>query len=589
MNETNISQVPVDVTLENGTQALQQEDWETAKAFFANMLQQDNRNVDANIGLCLAEYKQKTLNDLIRQESDFYNSENFMQAYKYADKQRRNEFDALHEAWLNLHPQCKRKSDRKIRRNATIAVVAVSVLLVCYFLIFPAVLNIVLNSGGADFVEMNDIVAMSPYKVSYTYVADGSYNVMDNSRKINTITIADTVDELIVLRWVMDQSVRTVNNKSDVDRLLVQVQASLDHYDILSSVDFKGFEDYATFIYDKGSTVEYSFINTDNTTDFSYSGVITEHNADSLAEMQSLHTLSLSDIGYSDLSFLKELKYLKNLSINGATSPAKILDALEHLPMLEELTLTNCNFTSFSLSDSFSGLKSLDVSNNGMASLDISALTSLTTLKADNNSFTSIDLSNNTALQDIYLDWHKMKECPDMSKMTDLNFDTVILPQVYVDELDITLLPRNIKGLIIAVEEMADVTTISSNFPELEFLTIIYSNYYFREPQGMGKFSNLDYFYIMTADDSTRKWIEYLDNIKMVNLNIEHTAVGKVIVSRRYDYLGRKYETEDYSPFETADEYYDYWKDLMSPQGFSSLFYESCGIDFSPYFRCMGY
>ncbi|MBQ9947029.1 MAG: hypothetical protein IJO91_01450 [Oscillospiraceae bacterium] len=587
MNETNISEAPVDVTLENGTQALQQEDWETAKALFENMLRQDSRNIDAHIGLCLVEFKQKKLNDIISQEGDFYTSESFGQAYKYADKQRRKEFDALHEAWLNLHPQSKKRDNRKTFSKATVAVVAVSVLLVCYFLIFPVVLNIVMNSGSIDYVEMNNIIAMSPYKVGYTYVKDGSYNVMDNSRKINTITIADTVDEHIVLRWFMDQSIRTLNNKSDVDWLLVQVQASQDLYDFLDSVNLKGFENYVTFIEDRGNCVEYEFINKINTTEYGRYGVITEHDADSYAQMQSLNTLSLSDIGNSDLSFLKELKNLKSLSISDATSPEEILNVLEHLPMLEELTLENCNFSSLVLPNSLSGLKSLDVSNNSMESLDISALTSLTTLKADNNSFTSIDLSNNTALQNIYLDWHKMKECPDMSRMTDLNFDTVILPRVYLDDLDLTLLPGDLKGLIVRIEDMSNVSRLAESYPELEFLTLVDTTYRFKEPSGLGKFSNLEHFYVMTTERD--EWKSYINNIHKVNYNVKYAAYGKINIAREYDELDREQCSSSRPNEFTEDEYWSYWKDLMSPQGFSSLFYESCGIDFSPYFHCMGY
>lgn len=106
--------------------------------------------------------------------------------------------------------------------------------------------------------------------------------------------------------------------------------------------------------------------------------------------MPYLETLTLDGAGFDSLDCLSGLTGLRSLTVRNATVSTADLKRIAQLPLLEQLTLSNCGISNITALSQCAGLTHLDLSNNAIR--DITPLASLTALK-------SLDLQSNAVIQ----------------------------------------------------------------------------------------------------------------------------------------------------------------------------------------------
>ena len=135
----------------------------------------------------------------------------------------------------------------------------------------------------------------------------------------------------------------------------------------------------------------------------------------SQAEVAFVKELDLSE---RDLIDLEDIKYFTGLlSLDCSDNQLTTLDISNNIA-LEELICDNNSLTSLDVSKN-TALTSLYCSNNQLTFLDVSKNTALTSLDCDKNQLASIDLSSNTALRGFYCRENNLTSL-DVSKNTAL-------------------------------------------------------------------------------------------------------------------------------------------------------------------------
>ena len=123
-------------------------------------------------------------------------------------------------------------------------------------------------------------------------------------------------------------------------------------------------------------------------------------------------------VHFKDAEFEKEIIIMADLNVDNQLSQAE-------LAFIKELDLSGRELTDLEDIKYFTGLLSLDCSDNQLTTLDISNNLALEELICDNNILTSLDISNNTALTQLSCESNQLTTL-DVNKniaLTSLNCD----------------------------------------------------------------------------------------------------------------------------------------------------------------------
>ncbi len=168
-----------------------------------------------------------------------------------------------------------------------------------------------------------------------------------------------------------------------------------------------------------------------------------------LAKMSFLESLTI-DIGISEeLHYIASLANLTDLKINNVAVSQEDLARIAALPMLKNLTLSNCSLSNIASLSSAKGLVTLDLNNNAVRNIDalsamqdlkelnlqhnaivdltaLSSLSSLTKLDVSYNSLTSITpVCGISSLTWLDASRNTISTLEDMSKLTSLTYLSV--------------------------------------------------------------------------------------------------------------------------------------------------------------------
>jgi len=153
----------------------------------------------------------------------------------------------------------------------------------------------------------------------------------------------------------------------------------------------------------------------------------------SIAALPLLKNLTLSNCKISSISSLEKATSLVTLDLS--KNSISTLSALSNMQQLEQLNLSNNSIVDIEPLRSCTSLKTLDISSNAVSTLSpISSLTGLTRLDAETNSITSLgELTGLTALSNLNLKNNKLTDVSPIvacSALTDLNISSNELTDV---------------------------------------------------------------------------------------------------------------------------------------------------------------
>lgn len=145
---------------------------------------------------------------------------------------------------------------------------------------------------------------------------------------------------------------------------------------------------------------------------------------DDLQHFAFLKSLTIENGPYGDLSYIAKLENLTDLTITGTTVSSSDFEAIAALPLLEKLTLRNCNLSSISQLKSAQKLTYLDLSNNVISSLEpLRELSKLKEVYLQNNAIGDISaLSTASALEKLDISGNTLTSLAPICNVTTLTW-----------------------------------------------------------------------------------------------------------------------------------------------------------------------
>ena len=146
--------------------------------------------------------------------------------------------------------------------------------------------------------------------------------------------------------------------------------------------------------------------------------IMADLNVDNQLSQAELAFIKDMDLSGKELTDLEDIKYFTGLlSLNCSDNHLTSLDISNNIA-LEELSCDSNNLTSLDVSSN-TALTSLSCGGNQLTTLDVSSNTALTSLSCGGNQLTTLDLSNNTALTLLGCGYNQLTSL-DLSKNTAL-------------------------------------------------------------------------------------------------------------------------------------------------------------------------
>lgn len=146
-------------------------------------------------------------------------------------------------------------------------------------------------------------------------------------------------------------------------------------------------------------------------------------NYSDLTHMTFLESLTIKDASNNDFSFISSLANLLELTISNASISQEQLQAIASLPLLKQLTLSDCNLTNIEPLSKAVALTYLDLNNNTIRSINaLSALTQLQDLNLSHNAVADLaSLSALTALKTLDISHNAVKSLTPICTLTGLS------------------------------------------------------------------------------------------------------------------------------------------------------------------------
>lgn len=135
-----------------------------------------------------------------------------------------------------------------------------------------------------------------------------------------------------------------------------------------------------------------------------------------------LEKLTINNGVGDNLSFISSLANLTYLHISNTSVSTEVVSSIGALPMLKELTLSECGITSIAGLENAVGITKLDLNNNAIRNIDaLSKMTGLQELNLKYNALTSLAaLSNNTAITKLDISTNSIASLAPLSNLTAL-------------------------------------------------------------------------------------------------------------------------------------------------------------------------
>ena len=181
---------------------------------------------------------------------------------------------------------------------------------------------------------------------------------------------------------------------------------------------------------------------------------------DDLAYLPRLETLSIQNSTAEDLSNLRNMSYLTQLTLTDCVVSAEDLLTIGALPSLTNLTISGCNLSSIENLGTASKLATLNLSNNVIRDLSpLSFMTSLTELNLSHNAINSLNaLSSLSSLKVLDISYNVLSSVAPLSSCS-------ALTKLYVNNNSLA----NLSGL----EGIKGLTTLSAGFNSLTDVTAL--------------------------------------------------------------------------------------------------------------------
>ena len=226
-----------------------------------------------------------------------------------------------------------------------------------------------------------------------------------------------------------------------------------------------------------------------------------------------ISSLNIDNNQISDLSTLKNMSILKNLS--AASNMIKDISILSNARNLKELNLSNNLITELDAISSLTALKALDVSLNLLSTVDaISSLTSLTELNIAGNTIKNISaLARLTKLHTLVLNDNPIQSVSAISSfgaLTELSIDGTLVPNLNEISQISTLTTLNCSRTSItdfsplATMNVVNLTAIQSAISSAETLALA---------------SSLEFLNVSTNNILDVTPLTFLEKLKILNIS----------------------------------------------------------------------
>ena len=179
-----------------------------------------------------------------------------------------------------------------------------------------------------------------------------------------------------------------------------------------------------------------------------------------LAYLSRLETLTIQNSTAEDLSGLRNMSYLTQLTLTDCVVSAEDLLTIGALPSLSKLTISGCNLSSIENLSAASKLTTLNLSNNIIRDLSpLSFMTSLTELNLSHNALNSLNaISSLSSLTVLDISYNNLSSVAPLSSCESLT-------KLYVSNNTLA----NLSGL----ETIKSLTTLSAGFNSLTDVTAL--------------------------------------------------------------------------------------------------------------------
>ncbi len=174
-----------------------------------------------------------------------------------------------------------------------------------------------------------------------------------------------------------------------------------------------------------------------------------------------LETLVIENAAKGQVTHLSSLSNLSTLKITNTQLSTEEVEIIGALPLLKELTLSNCTLSNISGLGSNTGLTVLDLSSNTIKNIaPLSGMKELTKLNLAHNAVTEVSaLSANTALQELNLGYNSIGSLAplgSLSALTNLDVSNNAISSLF-DFGKLT----NLKELNLAGNQLTDISNLS--------------------------------------------------------------------------------------------------------------------------------
>ena len=143
-----------------------------------------------------------------------------------------------------------------------------------------------------------------------------------------------------------------------------------------------------------------------------------------LKNLLFLEKLTINNGLSDDLSFISSLANLTTLNITKTNVSQETLSAIGALPLLKELTLSECGLTSIAPLENAIGITKLDLNNNAIRNIDaLSKMANLQEVNLKYNALTSLDaLSSNTSIVKLDISTNSLTSVAPISSLSALTW-----------------------------------------------------------------------------------------------------------------------------------------------------------------------